>query len=88
MSYVILEESVFLDYTSQNRSLIDLSTNTDNITTLTVIAPGDLAKFNDAPSPSVLLALRVFITIDFASRTSFNSSELLDFDPPQYWIGA
>ncbi len=29
-----------------------------------------------------------FITIDFASRTSFNTGEVIDFESPQYWIGA
>lgn len=76
-------------YTSANRNdVINLITNIDGLFFIAIVQPNEAAKFNFAASPSVLLALRSFITIDFASRTSFNAADALDFDPPQYWIGA
>lgn len=39
-------------------------------------------------SYSVVPGNRFVYTIDFASRTSFNTDNDLSFDPPQYWIGA
>jgi len=78
-----------IKYTSANDyNLINLSSSTSNLLSITILTPGEQAKYNLAESSSVILALRSFITIDFASRTSFNTSEVIDFDPPQYWIGA
>lgn len=76
-----------LAFTSEALGVIDLS-NVDYALGITILQPDDFAIYNLGASPSVLLELRKFITIDFASKTSFNSSEALDFDPPQYWIGA
>jgi len=80
-----------IKYTSANDyNLIDLSssTSTSNLLSITILTPGEQAKYNLAESSSVILALRSFITIDFASRTSFNTGEVIDFESPQYWIGA
>ena len=86
-NYNFSNESVTQYNSSNLPSPIDL-TDLDSLYDITILSIDDLDKFNLATSNSVLLALRVFITIDFASRTSFNSNEALDFDPPQYWIGA
>jgi hypothetical protein len=85
----LLSDSPSITFTSQSLSVIDLSASTNNITAITILIPENQATFNLAASPSVLLALRKIIVLDFASRTSFNTTEdVLDFDPPQYWIGA
>ena len=77
-----------LFYTSANRNEIINLTGITSVYNITILPPAAATKFNLTTSPSVLLALRSFITIDFASRTSFNSPDKLDFDPPQYWVGA
>jgi hypothetical protein len=68
--------------------VIDLTKDLENLLSIIILNQTNIANYNLGTSFSVLLALRVFITIDFASRTSFNSSTLLDFEPPQFWIGA
>jgi hypothetical protein len=86
--YALLSETDSQTFTSLTASsLIDLS-NVSNLLNITIIPPSSQATFNLATSPSVLLALRQIIELDFASRTSFNTTEILDFDPPQFWIGA
>ncbi len=82
-----LPESNSLIFTSEALSLIDLS-DIPHVLEITILNTNDKAVYNLGASPSVLLALRSFITIDFASATSFNTTETLDFDPPQFWIGA
>lgn len=46
------------------------------------------ADWHQQVAYSVVPGNRIVYTIDFASRTSFNSDNDLNFDPPQYWIGA
>lgn len=84
---VILSEPALITTTSRDLTVVDLS-SVNFLTGITILQPNESANFNFAASPSVLLELRSFITIDFASRTSFNAADALDFDPPQYWIGA
>lgn len=81
-------ESPSIVFTSVSLSVIDLTVDIDNLLFISILSPDQTAKFNLGTSSSVLLELRKFITIDFASRTSFNTAEVLDFDAPQFWIGA
>jgi hypothetical protein len=83
-----LSEDQQQQFTSENLNVIDLTTDLENLVLIMILNQTELAKYNLGTSYNVLLALRSFITIDFASRTSFNSSDAIDFDPPQYWIGA
>jgi hypothetical protein len=83
----VLSEPAAVAFTSQALTVVNLS-SVAFLTSMSILPPSDAEQFNLGASPSVLLALRSFITIDFASRTSFNATEVLDFDPPQYWIGA
>jgi hypothetical protein len=49
---------------------------------------GEQEKFVLGTSYSIIPGFRFIYTIDFASRTSFNTDKDLSFDPPQYWVGA
>jgi hypothetical protein len=87
MSYAILNEYSYQTYSSADYiQYVDIS-NIGNLTDITILS-SESSKYNLASSPSILLAARQIISIDFASRTSFSTSEVLDFDSPQYWIGA
>jgi hypothetical protein len=89
VTYATIAAAGGLIYTSlQYSPLINLAENLNNLTFINTLSPNQLNRFNVATSASVLLEVRTIISLDFASRTSFNSSELLKFDPPQYWIGA
>ncbi len=87
MSYITLTESPSLTFTSATLSVIDL-TSVDNVLYIEILSPAQKYTFNLGTSSSVLLEVRQLLTIDFVSITSFNTTEILDFDAPQYWIGA
>lgn len=87
-NFVSKIESPSIVFTSASLGVIDLTVDIDNLLFISILSPDQTARFNLGTSSSVLLELRKFITIDFASRTSFNTAEVLDFDAPQFWIGA
>ncbi len=79
MSYITLTESPSLTFTSATLSVIDL-TSVDNVLYIEILSPAQKYTFNLGTSSSVLLEVRQLLTIDFVSITSFNTTEILDFD--------
>ena len=76
-------------FTSQNLNITVNLADVGNLTNITIISSDNGSSYNLIVPASVLLEVRTIFTVDFASRTSFNTSNLeLSFEPPQYWIGA
>lgn len=87
-NFQLYDENIELFTSLTGPEIIDLTKNIDNLLSIIILNQTGQASYFLGTSFSVLLALRVFITIDFASRTSFNTREETDFESPQFWIGA